>query len=408
MRLSYASPSDLLNDVEGSMTRITKGIETILSQSQPNFENTIAELSRLLAREQTTATFLQNVSPEKEIREASRKASERMSDFQTDILSRLDLYRRIQSIDVSSDVTQKRLQEIILRDFEETGVSNPEASALLKEINKLSVEFERNVAEDTTTLTFTKADLVGMPEDFLLRTQQLPSPSPADPHPVERYSITLSYPNVFSILENCSVKETHILVKKTFESICPMNDALLSEMIQKRNQFAKLLHYDSWVDYATGPVMAKKSSAVQTMLSTLLETLKKPACTYLQKLQAVSPTPLERGDVPYYTNQYLKKNYEIDTNVVRRYFPLPHVFSTMLDIYGSLLGLTFQRTVPPADIWHSSVECLDVFDTDTSVKMGNSITISFQEKANIPMLPASLCRRDTTTIVGCRFFRLWR
>src|SRR5579883_1331147 len=138
MKLSYASPAELTTDVDDSLARIGKGVDAILAQPIVTFENTIERLSRLLAREQNIATFLQNVSPDKEIREASREASEKVSNFQMDLFSRKDLYDRIRSVTVT-DEQSKRLREIYLRDFEETGVSSPEAVTLLKEINKLGI-----------------------------------------------------------------------------------------------------------------------------------------------------------------------------------------------------------------------------------------------------------------------------
>lgn len=363
MKLSYTSPTELTADVDASLARISLGVELILAQTTPTFENTIEELSRLLAREQNIATFLQNVSTDKGIREASRDASEKISNFYTDLFSRKDLYDQIRGVTVT-DERSKRLQEIYLRDFEGTGVSCPEAVTLLKEITKLGIDFEKNISEDTTVIELSTEELAGMPEDYLTRTLT-----------GSIHKITLSYPDILPIFENCSVKETRCRVKRIFESICPANESLLCEMIQKRNQFAKCLHYESWTDYATSSVMSKTSLSVRSMLGPLLETLKNPATIYLKKLQTLSPLPLEREDITYYGNRYLKKQYNVDPNIVRQYFPLSFVFSAMLEIYSSLLGLRFEKVSPPNDIWYSSapsasVECFEVFDTDTSIKMG--------------------------------------
>ena len=358
MKLSYASPAELTSEVDDSLARISKGVEMILEEPNATFENTIEELSIILAKEQNIATFLQNVASNKEIRDASRDASEKITNFQTDLFSRKDLYDRIRSISVS-DERSKRLQDIYLRDFEETGVSSPEAVALLKEINTLGIEFEKNISEDTTTIELSPEELAGMPDDYLQRTKN-----------GEKHKITLSYPDILPIYENCSVKETRRRVKAIFESICPGNESLLYKMIQKRNQFAKCLNYESWTDYATRSMMAKTSPSVRLMLDPLLKTLKKPATTYVNKLQEIALLPLEREDVIYYGDRYLEKHYHIDPNVVRQYFPLSFVFPAMLEIYSFLLGLRFEKVTPPSDIWHSSVECYDVFDATTSDRMG--------------------------------------
>ena len=381
MKLSYTSPTELTADVDASLARISLGVESILAQTTPTFENTIEELSRLLAREQNIATFLQNVSLDKEIRDASRDASEKISNFYTDLFSRKDLYDQIRGITITTssvtDEYSKRLQEIFLHDFEETGVSCPEAGILLKEINKLGIDFEKNVSEDTTIIELSTEELAGMPEDYLKRTIVLGSAEDDCSRASAKrtingstHRITLSYPDILPIFENCSVKETRCRVKKIFESICPGNESLLCSMIQKRNQFAKCLQYELWTDYATHSMMTKTSPSVRSMLGPLLETLKKPATAYLNKLQQVASAPIEREDVTYYGNRYLEKHYQIDSNVVRQYFPLSFVFNAMLEIYSSLLSLRFEKITPPSDIWHTAVDCFDVYDATTTNKMG--------------------------------------
>lgn len=56
----------------------------------------------------------------------------------------------------------------------------------------------------------------------------------------------------------------------------------------------------------------------------------------------------------FYSSERLKREYGVDQEAVRAYFPLDHVVQTTMDIYQELLGLVFHE-VQHFDTWHPEV-----------------------------------------------------
>lgn len=364
MKLSYSDSASLRDDASTSFQRLQQSITDILEQPYITFDNTVGALSLALAREQNTIDFMSRVSNISEVRDASRDAAEAMSNFKCDLFANEKLYRRLQVINLSGDIVEscsmveKRLLDRCKKRFEHSGVTSPECVTLLKEISRLGIEFSKNSAEDLTTLRFSTDQLTGVPIDFLERTRK----------DDETHCVTMSTPDVNTILTYCSVKETRAKVKFTRENRCLANEALLEAMIKKRNQVAHLLGYISWADYVKEGNMLKSANETIALLESLSEPLKKSANQYLERIGG----PSDLADIAFYGNNYLMQHYQIDSQLVRQYFPVPIIFKNMLEIYSQLFSMHFEIVPNPSDIWDNSVITINVFDK-TEESKGNAM-----------------------------------
>jgi hypothetical protein len=74
-------------------------------------------------------------------------------------------------------------------------------------------------------------------------------------------------------------------------------------------------------------------------------------------------------DTAYYSNLRMKRDYGVDSEAIRQYFPLDHVVKVTLEIYQELLSLVFVE-IKDFDTWHPDVRLFRVNDEASGEKMG--------------------------------------
>jgi Zn-dependent oligopeptidase len=83
---------------------------------------------------------------------------------------------------------------------------SPEQRAELKkiqmEINKLAIEFDKNIREDETVVPLTRAELAGMPDDYFAILK----------NSGDLYLVNMSYPQFQPIMDWCDNESTRAKV----------------------------------------------------------------------------------------------------------------------------------------------------------------------------------------------------
>ncbi|KAF7233314.1 hypothetical protein EG68_11245 [Paragonimus skrjabini miyazakii] len=78
---------------------------------------------------------------------------------------------------------------------------------------------------------------------------------------------------------------------------------------------------------------------------------------------------LASWDLRYYINLAKERDYLVDRQKLKNYFPLDAVKAGVLRLYQHLLRLTFAR-VETTDVWHPEVEMYSVMDTEEKTLLG--------------------------------------
>src|SRR5690606_1879453 len=106
-----------------------------------------------------------------------------------------------------------------------------------------------------------------------------------------------------------------------------------------RQELAKILGYANWADYRTRGRMAKSAANASDLMNDLRDKLKprlqKDLDLLLEGKKADDPNAdrLEAWDIRYYTNQVKKKNFSLDDEEIRQYFPKDTVMKGVFEIY---------------------------------------------------------------------------
>jgi len=305
-----------------------------------------------------------------------------MDEFSVEMSMRKDVFDNIVAFSESSEAKQlspelERYVKKTIREGKRNGLHLPEdkreeIKTIKKRMSELSVNFQKNLNEDTTHLYFDPKELAGVPEDLVNSLEK---------NEDGKVKVTMQYPHFFPVTRKCKVPETRFLVEKTFQSVCMKeNTGILEEIIQLRIKQAALLGYPSHAAYVQEMRMAKTPETVESFLEELavkLQPLWAKEREVMLKLKEEEANELnfefngklDYWDFRYYMSMVEEKHYAVDQEKLKEYFPVDVVTAGLMDIYQRILGLKFTKLDNP-EVWHEDVEMYQVNDAKTGENIG--------------------------------------
>ncbi|KAM4629507.1 thimet oligopeptidase [Polymixia lowei] len=348
------------------------------------YENTLKALADVEVEytvQRNMLDFPQHVSPCKEVRTASTDADKKLSEFDVEMSMREDVYQRIVALQKKADadsltVESRRFMDRLIKLGKRNGLHLPketqeEIKTIKKKLSNLCIDFNKHLNEDTTSLSFSREELGGLPEDFLSSLEK----------DGDKLKITLKYPHYFPTMKKCFVPETRKKLEEAFNSRCKEeNSAILKELVDLRAQKSSLLGFNTHADFVLEMNMAKSGKKVAVFLEDLARKLKplgeeerviilKLKEQECQKRGLPFTGELYAWDTRYFMTQVEETQYAVDQNQLKEYFPMEVVTQGLLDIYQDLLGLSFQL-VEGAPVWHPDVTLYCVKDRKSGQVVG--------------------------------------
>eukprot|EP01006_Ploeotia_vitrea_P050035 TRINITY_DN67403_c3_g7_i1.p1 TRINITY_DN67403_c3_g7~~TRINITY_DN67403_c3_g7_i1.p1 ORF type:complete len:662 (-),score=90.79 TRINITY_DN67403_c3_g7_i1:174-2159(-) len=328
------------------------------------------------------AKFMQHCHTDAEIRDAANTAGSTFGKERVTFRMRDDVFKVVEAYSKTEeaqklDDTKAYYLQAVIKDFKRTGLGlsaekRAEFKKLLDEDTAICAEFSANIGKDTTALFFEKKELEGLPEEFIKeRTQE-----------DGKVKITLKYPDIVPISGNCEVPETRKKVVLARERDAYGNNLeLVAKAVKIRKQMAQLLGFEHYADYILQNRMAADAKTVTKFLSELREKLVAPAKEEYAKLLSLKKEfcaskgiefddKINAWDMGFYSNLLLKKEYGVDDEVVKEYFPLDVVVKETMLIYQEVLSLKFTE-IKEFDSWHPEVRCFIVHDQESNTKIGH-------------------------------------
>ena len=353
--------------------------------SERNFANTLGALDDIQARlddETSVFIFLQNVSPDPKTRAAARAAAELVSNFGIALGKREDLYRAIKAYaDTKPNLKgeEARMLMFTLRDYRRAGMDvSPEKRDRLKEIEeklaKLGIDFKQNIADDETTVMFTRPELAGVDPDTIASLKVSNGV----------YLAPMDGPTADAFLEgptNPVTRQKYWLAFKRRGG--QKNVDVLEQMIALRAEQARILGYKSFADFVLEPRMAKNSETVLKFYHDLKPIVRKKAKADWDELIALKRADTHDPkadffpwDYAYYKQRLVKQKYAVDDSKVHEYFPMDQVVNGLFKITQSLYGIEYKDVTQNAaalgkPIWHPSVKLYEVDDVRTHKLIGH-------------------------------------
>lgn len=368
-----AAPVEIAEDCRTAKARAESALAGIanLPATARTFENTPWALDRVgweLADQTASDTFLKYVSVSSATRFAANECETLLGQFGVETYAREDLYRALKEYDAKRGVLNDedaRLLEKELLDFRRSGLDLPKAtrdevSSIRKKLVDLEAQFGRNLNEVKDYALFTKAQLAGLPEDYVSRLLREGG----------KYKVTLDYPDYFPFMDNATDPGARRTLEALFNNRgASLNLPLLKEVLALRLKAARLLGYPTHAAFILEQRMAKDPRTVAAFLSRLrgrLQPLAREELVVLASLKRAMEGPSSDGiihawDWRFYDNLLKKTKHGLDSQLIREYFPADLVTEQMLGVYQRLLGVKF-TPVSGAASWHPDAKLYAVSD----------------------------------------------
>jgi thimet oligopeptidase len=312
--------------------------------------------------------LLENVHPDKAIRQAAQACSLRWQEFQSTYGQDEALYRAALKVKPRDAIDREFLKSTI-EGFEDAGVGLDAAGrARAKQINDrigdLGQQFNRNVRDDSTRLAFSDDELAGVPADVWKS-----APRDAD----GRVLLGLDYPVYFPVMERAERAATRERMWRARNALGgDANLKILGEIVQLRREYARLFGFRSFADFTLRRRMAESTANVQRFLDEVKAVLTERELKDLAELKEakaqnlgtpLAGTHLDRWDVSFYTERVRRARYAVDQEAFRPYFPPQASLEFVLKVAERMFGVHYTRV--PARLWHKDVQAYAATDVKT-------------------------------------------
>ena len=247
---------------------------------------------------------------------------------------------------------------------------NEEDKATLLDIDtKLGlaqIKFSSNLLADNKAFKLVitdKADLAGLPQGVI------------DAAAAEDGSwvFTLDKPSCIPFLQYADNRALREKVYKAYYGRGDNNNendnkAIIKEILQLRQQKAKLLGFESFAHFVLDEKMAKTPEAALDLLNKIWEPAVKRAAEERAELQKIADREgagikVEGWDWFYYTEKLRKEKYALNDELITPYFKLENVLQGAFDCATKLYGVTFvkRNDIP---VYHPEVSTYEVLDSE--------------------------------------------
>ena len=314
--------------------------------------------------------LLGNVHPDKAVRDASEPCLQKYTALSTDLFQNEKLFARVRAARPAG-AHQAKFRKDLLEGFEDSGVALPpdkraRAKQIFDRLEELRQDFDRSIREDPTKVTFTPAEVAGLPDSWL-KAQEKKRDKDGN------YVLGLDYPTYFPFLENAKTEEAR---KRYY--IAKLNEGgeknldRLYEMFKLRQELAGLYGLPSFAEYVLRRKMAGNVQSVEKFLAEVRSSISDLERADVEDLRAaksketgapLADTKAYRWDARYYTEKIRRERFAIDQEKLRKYFPTGKAMEYTMLVAQRLYGVKFAERKVPA--WHEDVRYFDVLDAKT-------------------------------------------
>lgn len=383
------TPGSLIATGDRLITTLDKVWDSValIPESDATFDNAVQPLideENQRLTESRILYFLSSASTSKEVRVAGKDASTRVSQANIQQLAREDVFRVVSAVSQRPE-TQKLPPESqlylekLMHEFTMNGLRlrDDEAKGRLKENNLRLVEVLReyimNLNADASGVWLSLDELDGLPPNFIERIKYTEKD--------QRYWVNFKTPNRVAMLnsaKNAAVRRRYYTAWDN--RLNDANGPLLIEMLQLRNDTAKMLGFENFAESRNAERMLSKdqaSSFLSGISGQLLElgrhevdrlaSLKESDLLSLQEefKDESSTKEILRWDFSYYKRMTKDGGFKLNGDKVSEYFSFQLVLPKLFQIFSLLFGLRFvilSDTDKSIKTWHPSVMVISVWD----------------------------------------------
>ena len=386
---------DLLNQLEKELETIEYSLcKQAKLGIKPQWDEVLQPLQQIGERLRWSwgvVNHLLGVCNNPELREAHQKQQAAVVKFTSRISQSKAIYEALEALEsqaaglgkCQNRILQAELLAMRLRGVGLSVEDQPIFNQLSEELSALATSFSNNVLDataDWNLLITEEVQMAGCPQSLreLLAhaAQQKDHPNAcAETGP---WLLGLDQPRYGPFMQFSESRQLREKLYKAFitrASLEPNNNQILvTKILQLRQKKAALLGYKNWAEVSLASKMAPSVFAVET----LLEDLRSPSFTScikeLDDLRDMAPedTDLQPWDVSFWAEKLRLQRFNLDSESLRPWFPLPQVLDGLFDLCERLFSIRIEAADGGAPIWHSDVRYFKIYE-----KISNELLASF-------------------------------
>ncbi len=379
---------------------LEKGMELELAEidaiannpEPPTFENTIVALEgvgEVLDRVSTYRGIWSSNMSSPEYREIQMEVAPKLAEHRTKITQNQALFDRIGAVYESDEAEtlrpdQQRLLELVYDGFARNGATlEGEAKERYAKINQrlaeLHTQFGNNVlADEEGYVTYlTEDQLSGLPDAYV----RAAGTAAAERGHEGQYAVTNTRSSMAPFLTFSDERDLREQVWRTYYSRGDNgdehdNNALITEILELRNERVHLLGYENYAAWRLENRMAREPAQAFALMKALWPAALARVEQEVADMQAIADArgagiTIEPWDYRYYAEEVRQAKYDLDSDEVKQYLQLDNLIAAMHFVAGELFQ--FEFTPVPAGsvpVWHEDVEVWEVTNRLTGEHVG--------------------------------------
>ncbi len=318
-----------------------------------------------LALANNNAYLLYSLADTAAMRDMGQKMTAVVSAANTELSLNPQVYRALAAVPLPAGdpatrhYLQRTLLEYRLAGVDKDAATRARVRALQERITNDSLEFGRNVANGTLSIKATRAQLDGLPADYIARHK---------PDAEGNYTLTTDAPDEGPVLDFANNADLRMRMFLAYHGRAyPQNEAVLRDLLTAREELARTLGYKSFADLDTADQMIGSAANVQKLIDQV-DAASHPVAqreydellAFVQQRQP-GVKSISLADSLYWMEQYRRAKLDFDAQSVRPYFPYKEVQAGILQTAARFFHVSFKQ-VKNAVVWDPSVDVYDVYD----------------------------------------------
>ena len=367
---------------EAGMKEQLEEIDAIVNNPEtPTFENTILPFDKsgeTLDRVSNVFFNILECNSDDELLALAEQVMPMLSKHGDAIAMNPKLFERIDYVyqhrdEMGLDDQQIRVVEKYHQDFVRSGAAlDDEKKAELSQINEqlstLSLQFGNNLLKENSGYKLVienEADLAGLPQGSIDAAAQQAKADGME----GKWVFTLSKPSLIPFLQYADNRDLRQQMYTAYYNRSDNgneydNKELIKQMLQLRQQKARLLGYDNHANFVLAVNMAHDAATVDKFLEDIFNPAQQLAKRELAEMQAIADKEgagfkLQGWDWWYYAEKLRKAKYDFDENQIKPYLTVDNVRNGMFEAANKLYGVTFtlNNNLP---VYYPGVETYEV------------------------------------------------
>ena len=368
-------PEHVNEAVDALLTEAAKALDAVTDSAFPSEWQAIAKVldvnTERLSRAWGAVSHLNSVADTPELRAAYNDALPKVTEFWTRLGADERLYAKYKAVQTDAlDTAQQQALKNALRNFvlggaELQGDAKTRYAAIQERMAELSQKFSENAldATDRFALYVEKETLEGVPDDVINTAR-----AAAEKEGKDGYKLTLKMPCYLPVMQFAKSSDLRHQLYRAYvtrasdqasnEFAALDNSALIKEILQLREEEAKLLGFQNYAEVSVATKMADSPAKVISFLRDLAQRARPFAEKDLADMRQFATAHLDlqnpqAWDWPYIGEKLKEARYSFSEQEVKQYFTAPKVLQGLFKIIETLFEVQIHEDKAP--VWHPAV-----------------------------------------------------